>query len=46
MSIALKLFLTAIALGLIASGGVSFALTTVPGVAMLGWVWGFSDKIK
>lgn len=44
MSIVLKLFLTGVAFVLIFSGGVTFALTTIPGVALLGYVWGFSGK--
>jgi hypothetical protein len=43
---ALKLFLTAIAIFLILAGGVDFGLTTIPGIAMLGFIWGFSPTIK
>lgn len=41
MNIVLKLFLTGIALVLIFAGGVDFGLTTIPGIAMLGFIWGF-----
>ena len=44
MNLPTKLFLTVIAFVLILSGGVTFALTTIPGVAMLGAVWGFNSK--
>ena len=46
MNIFLKLLLTGIALVLVFSGGVDFGLTTIPGVAMLAWIWGFSPTIK
>lgn len=44
VNIILKLFLTGVALFLIVSGGVDFGLTTVPGVALLAYVWGFDKK--
>lgn len=37
-----KLILTGVAIFLIVAGGVDFGLTTVPGIALLGYVWGFS----
>ena len=46
MSIWLKLVLTAVALVLVFSGGVDFGLTTIPGVAMLAYIWGFSPTLK
>jgi hypothetical protein len=46
MSLTLKLFLTGIALVLVFAGGVDFGLTTIPGVAMLAWIWGFSPTMK
>jgi hypothetical protein len=46
MSIPLKIFLTVIAMILIFAGGVDFGTTTVPGIAMLGYIWGFSPTIK
>jgi hypothetical protein len=46
MNIVLKLFLTGVALVLVFSGGVDFGLTTIPGVAMLAWIWGFSKALK
>jgi heme/copper-type cytochrome/quinol oxidase subunit 4 len=46
MSLVLKLFLTAVALVLVFAGGVDFGTTTVPGVAMLAYIWGFSPTLK
>ena len=46
MNIVLKLFLTGVALVLVFSGGVDFGLTTIPGVDMLAWIWGFSKALK
>jgi hypothetical protein len=46
VNIFLKLFLTAVALVLIFAGGVDFGLTTIPGVALLAFVWGFSPTLK
>ena len=46
MSIPLKLFLTVVALILVFAGGVDFGTTTIPGVAMLGYIWGFSPTSK
>lgn len=44
MSTPVKLFLTVVALILIFSGGVTFMLTTVPGLALLGFTWGVNLK--
>jgi len=41
MHIALKLGGSVVALILIFSGGVDFGLTTIPGLAMLAYIWGF-----
>lgn len=42
MKTPIKLVLTGVALFLVVSGGVDFGLTTVPGIALLAYVWGFS----
>lgn len=44
MKTPLKLVLTGVALLLIFSGGVTFMTTTIPGIAMLGYIWGFSPS--
>jgi hypothetical protein len=44
MSDTFKLIGTAVALVLIFSGGVTFMATTVPGVAMLAYIWGFGSS--
>jgi multisubunit Na+/H+ antiporter MnhC subunit len=46
MKIGLKLLLTAVALVLVFAGGVDFGTTTIPGIAMLGYIWGFSPTTK
>jgi len=46
MKLWLKLLLTGVALVLVFAGGVDFGTTTVPGVAMLGWIWGFTKTEK
>jgi hypothetical protein len=46
MKLWLKLLLTGIALVLVFAGGVDFGTTTIPGVAMLAWIWGFSPTLK
>ncbi len=42
MNIATKLMLTVVAFILIFSGGVTLMVTTIPGIALLGYVWGFN----
>lgn len=44
MALLTKLLLTAVALVLVFAGGVDFGLTTVPGIALLAFVWGFNPK--
>ncbi|MGB7767436.1 MAG: hypothetical protein WBN22_01085 [Verrucomicrobiia bacterium] len=44
MSTWLKLLLTAVALVLIFAGGIDFGLTTIPGIAMLAFIWGFDPS--
>jgi hypothetical protein len=44
MSTFLKLILTGVAMVLILAGGVDFGITTIPGIAMLAWIWGFNPK--
>jgi hypothetical protein len=46
MNLVVKLLLTGVALVLVFAGGVDFGLTTIPGVAMLAWIWGFSPTLK
>jgi len=41
MSTFTKLIGSGIALVLIFAGGVDFGLTTIPGIAMLAFIWGF-----
>ena len=42
MNIATKLMLTVVAFILIFAGGVTFMATTIPGIALLGYVLGFN----
>ena len=44
MNIFTKLFLTVVAFALILLGGVDFGLTTIPGIALLAYVWGFNPS--
>lgn len=44
MHTAIKIFLTFIGLVLVFAGGVDFGLTTIPGLAIIGAVWGIDWK--